>query len=438
MTPLQIFSICLVTIGACFLFASILTSLKTRRMVPEIYQGRWSLLIGFMIFFFWGYLTFVGIELMNVNLPSQIVTGVVFLGGALFVFLILKLTRNTISKVKEGEDLLRTARDELEIRVALRTEDLKAALNDLEKSASDFERVNAELLQILNSTADGIRVVGNDFMTLRVNQRFVKMVGIPEDELVGRPCHEGCGSKSCHTEECSLQKILNGTGHLETEREITKPNGDIISCILSAYPYFSEKGELIGIVEGFRDITSRKEMENKLQKMSVTDELTGLLNRRGFLSMAEKQLHLGKRLKNSVFLLYADLDNMKWINDNLGHDTGDQALIETAEILRSTFRKSDLICAGRLGGDEFALMMISDVGSCCEHPVLERLENKIDERNSKKSDRDYELSLSVGIVKYDKKNPYSVEEFISMGDAAMYQCKKERKRLKAEADGAQE
>ncbi|MBW1792696.1 MAG: GGDEF domain-containing protein, partial [Deltaproteobacteria bacterium] len=168
-------------------------------------------------------------------------------------------------------------------------------------------------------------------------------------------------------------------------------------------------------------------MENKLKEISITDELTGILNRRGFMSMAEKQLQLGKRIEKPMYLLYADIDNMKWINDNLGHTIGDQALVEATNLLRDTCRQADLIGIGRLGGDEFAILMFSDaVTSCCEHPVLDRIDKNIAARNENNNSH-YTLSISTGIVRYDPKDHTSIEEFISKGDEAMYACKKERK-----------
>ena len=422
------------------MLASIITSLKTKKVVPETYRGRWTVLIGLMFFFLSGYLTFVVVQLMKINLPTEFVTGVVFLGGAVFVFLILKLTRSTIAKVKMGEQLLRNAHDQLEIRVKDRTRDLQKALVDLEKESIErektaiaFEKVNEELLQILNSAADGIRVIGTDFVIQRANRTFAEMIGVPEDKLPGMHCYDTCNGPDCQTENCSLNKILNGASQVEEEVVIQGKGGRDIPCILTAFPYYNSKGDLVAIVEGFRDISGRKEMEKRLEEMSVTDELTGLLNRRGFLSLAGKQLQIGERVDSSIYLLYADIDNMKWINDNLGHTVGDQALKEAADVLRATFRKSDVIGIGRLGGDEFAVLMFSNLEGCCDHPVLKRLEDQIAERNSQ-TDRDYTLSISVGIVRYEEENALSLEEFMSLGDAAMYHCKRTKKAALTQAN----
>lgn len=435
MTSIHLSSILLVLIGALFMAASIKLSLKTGTNVPSNLQNRWKILTSLMFFFLGGYFTFLIIQVKALDIPIELITGIVFFGGALFVFLITNLTKDTVSQIRQGENLLRKAHGQLEVRVEQRTKELKKALLDVEREAAEREKtalalkeVNTELVQILNSTPDGIRVVDKNFIMLRVNTQFAELAGVPAEELIGKLCYEGFEGHACHTPDCPVQRILNGEKRVDTESEIGSPRGRVIPCIVTAIPYYDPNGELIGVVEGFRDISDRKKMENKLKEISVTDELTGILNRRGFLAMAEKQLQLGERLDKAMYLLYADIDNMKWINDTLGHVVGDEALVEATELLKDTCRKSDLIGIGRLGGDEFAILMFSEeIGQSCDHPILDRIEQNIVERN-KKSNTQYSLSISIGIVLYDPQEHSSTEEFISMGDSAMYYCKKEKKK----------
>jgi PAS domain S-box-containing protein len=104
------------------------------------------------------------------------------------------------------------------------------------------------------------------------------------------------------------------------------------------------------------DITSHKKMEAEIRDLSITDPLTGLYNRRGFLTLAEQQLNISKRTKVGLLLLFADLDGMKWINDNLGHKKGDEALIEVANVFNKVFRDADIVA--RVGGDEFSVLAV--------------------------------------------------------------------------------
>jgi diguanylate cyclase (GGDEF)-like protein/PAS domain S-box-containing protein len=423
----------MVLVGAGFMFFSVLYSARMLKSVPPVFLTSWKVLTALMFFFLGGYLTFVVGQFKRFDLSTELVSGIIFLGGSVFVFLIINLTNKTIAKIREGEQLLRNARDDLEVRVEQRTEQLKQTLADLEKEVGErqkasvaLETAHAELLQILNSAADGIRVVDKKFIIRRVNRTFAQMAGIAEEDLVGMPCHEVFRNSACHTGDCSLESVLQGAPFVENEKLLKRKDGRVFPCIVTAFPYRSPDGELIGIVEGFRDISQRKEMENRLKEMSITDELTGLLNRRGFVSIAEKHLQLVDRVDKFLYLLYLDLDNMKGINDNFGHDTGDQALIETAGVLRATLRKSDVVGIGRLGGDEFAVLMFSSYEPCCDHPVVRRLQEHLAERNAMPG-RTYQLALSVGVALYDPEKPCSVEEFLAMGDAAMYACKKGKK-----------
>ena len=175
-----------------------------------------------------------------------------------------------------------------------------------------------------------------------------------------------------------------------------------------------------------RDISKRKKLEEKLHVLSLTDELTGLMNRRGFFSLAEQQLKLSNRLKRGLFILYIDLDNLKRINDTHGHKEGDLVLIKAANILRDCFREADVIA--RIGGDEFVVMLMGSV----EYNIKDltaRLQNNLEQYN-RRNNHSYELSLSVGVAYYDPKCPCSLDELLGHGDKMMYKEKNQKQKLK--------
>lgn len=160
-----------------------------------------------------------------------------------------------------------------------------------------------------------------------------------------------------------------------------------------------------------------------LQALTLTDALTGLSNRRGFLMFAEHQWQLAQRKKSPFLLFYIDLDCFKEINDTLGHKTGDQALQAVAGILRYCFRKTDII--GRLGGDEFAVTA-SDAPPHTRLVLEQRLAKAIEECNEK-VDQKFRIALSIGILACDDIGPLSIEELLAQADVLMYQQKRERK-----------
>ncbi len=168
----------------------------------------------------------------------------------------------------------------------------------------------------------------------------------------------------------------------------------------------------------------RHRMQAALRSLSLLDDLTGLYNRRGFLRLAEQHLKLAGRTKRGSLLVFADLDGLKEINDTHGHPQGDQALQDTAGLLRSTFRTSDVIA--RIGGDEFAILAIEahqDSGEI----LTKRLQEKLKEANA--SRRPYVLSVSFGVAYLDPERTSSLEQLMTQADQALY----ERKRGKPSA-----
>jgi diguanylate cyclase (GGDEF)-like protein len=166
-----------------------------------------------------------------------------------------------------------------------------------------------------------------------------------------------------------------------------------------------------------------------LHALTVTDPLTGLLNRRGFLLLAEQQWKLSQRNKTSLILFYIDLDRFKEINDSLGHKEGDLALQAVAALLRECFRKSDIL--GRLGGDEFAVAAIN--AHLDDRPTLEqRLARGVEQANDKSS-KPYQLLLSTGVLACDiTLATLSIEELLARADALMYEQKRTRKSRSAQ------
>ncbi len=124
-----------------------------------------------------------------------------------------------------------------------------------------------------------------------------------------------------------------------------------------------------------------------------------------------------------MLLYFVDIDDLKWINDNLGHEEGDKALIDTAAILKETFRKSDIIA--RLGGDEFAILAIVE-DEVNRKIMLSRLQKTIDLHNAKTS-RHYTISMSMGIAEYNPENPSSIDDLMSRADLMMYGEKRSKK-----------
>ncbi len=162
-------------------------------------------------------------------------------------------------------------------------------------------------------------------------------------------------------------------------------------------------------------------LDRELRYLALTDELTCLYNRRGFFAAATQQLKLAHRNARGLLLFYCDVDNLKKINDSYGHREGDLAIIRAADALELAFRDSDVLA--RLGGDEFAVLALeSSVQS--QGILLRRLEKNL--KMSSASEKRYELSLSVGVARFDPKHTVSLGELMSRADLAMYEQKRRR------------
>ena len=185
------------------------------------------------------------------------------------------------------------------------------------------------------------------------------------------------------------------------------------------------KGEVEGklLPRVIRYAIERHRLKAELINLSFADDLTGLHNRRGFFVFTDQQIKLARRAKRGFLMILADLDGLKQINDTYGHPQGDIAIGKAAELIRNTFRKSDIVA--RIGGDEFAILAI-EAGRESLETITRRLEANFESYNARKT-HEYKLSISVGAVYFDPDKPVLVEQMVLAADEALYGNKKSRK-----------
>lgn len=188
------------------------------------------------------------------------------------------------------------------------------------------------------------------------------------------------------------------------------------------------KGEITTplLVRSLRHAVERHRLFSALRSLSLIDDLTGLYNRRGFNDLGEQYLKLARRSGRGVSMVYVDLDRFKTINDSLGHHVGDRALVKVADILRATFRRSDIIA--RLGGDEFGVLALEASDESSES-LVERLRESVKEFNEASPDP-YQLAVSIGTARQEDEPGVRLEDLVAEADSAMYR-EKHRKRAAA-------
>ena len=177
-----------------------------------------------------------------------------------------------------------------------------------------------------------------------------------------------------------------------------------------------------GIAVTIRDISARKKEEENLRRVSLTDELTGLYNRRGFLTLAEQQLRVARRQGRDLVLFFADLDGFKQVNDRFGHATGDQSLKAMAGLLRGAVRDSDIVA--RLGGDEFTVLAV-DGDAQAASVIPRRINQRVAALNAR-NELAAPLSVSIGHVRVTASQPHSLEELLARADKLLYESKAQR------------
>jgi diguanylate cyclase (GGDEF)-like protein/PAS domain S-box-containing protein len=257
------------------------------------------------------------------------------------------------------------------------------------------------------------------------NKVAESMFGWPADEVIGRKLSTTIvpeDQRAAH--ERGLARYLE-TGEarvLERRIEVTavRRDGVEIRVELTIWPVAGNDG--VEFNAFLRDVSERLRFQEELRQLAIaatTDQGTGLKNRRGFFALAEHELSVAQRLGHSLTLIFFDLDRLKAINDTFGHLEGDRAIADTARILKSTFRESDLVA--RLGGDEFCVLALGPREGFTK--TMQRFDEALAEHN-RKSNRAYSLSLSYGVAFFDpNEDKHSLDELMSAADVSMYQFK---------------
>jgi diguanylate cyclase (GGDEF)-like protein len=363
-----------------------------------------------------------------------------------------ELLRRRSSQVRESAQ--RTSRDNTILSLAvmcfivIAAAGLNRELSQRKQTEQAIAQQKSLLQSILDTCNDAIivadgtgKIILRNPAALRMHSDLVDRVG---EEVPSKLGYYRPDTKTLFPyQDLPLSRALQGE-HVDNVEMCLHPacEPEVRWALGSSRPLINEE-KILGAVVFYRDITERKELENKLasyteelkasnvelqkaqvalEQLASVDELTGLHNRRGFLALAAQSIKLAHRSQKSFALVFADLDGLKKINDTLGHADGDLAISDAAHVLSDSFRHCDVL--GRLGGDEFAILM-SDADEQSAQIVKKRLADKVDKLNAERH-RPYTLSLSVGMMICNSDEKVSLEVLLSRADALMYEEKKKK------------
>jgi diguanylate cyclase (GGDEF)-like protein/PAS domain S-box-containing protein len=311
---------------------------------------------------------------------------------------------------------------------AAQAEMAKSHVEELNKYISEQERISQALVEseehfrsAFDYAAIGMALVAPEGKWLRVNRALCEIVGYSEPELLVTDFQTITHREDLGNDLAEIYRLLSGeTLTCQLEKRYIHKLGHDVWTSANASLVRDAAGSPLHFIFQIQDITERKRAEAAIRTLSLADELTGLYNRRGFLAFSKQHLKSLHRTNKGVVVVYADLDGLKVINDSFGHKEGDRALTKTAELLKETFRTSDVL--GRLGGDEFTALAAVDPEGGVER-LISRLQDRFDNYNALKL-VPYKLSISIGVVQRDAEGTQSMEDLMALADLAMYKNKR--------------
>jgi diguanylate cyclase (GGDEF)-like protein/PAS domain S-box-containing protein len=252
---------------------------------------------------------------------------------------------------------------------------------------------------------------------LSINQAALTLTGLTSEQVIGRNLREFLGPQSRDVFSLYLERMQ----HIGSDAGMMFLRASSGRELVWKYRNIrvDEPGGASYVLGHAQDVTDLHAAEEQLRQLAMTDDLTGLFNRRGFLANGSRSLHEAVRYGRSAAVFYVDIDGLKGINDQYGHDAGSALIKATAEALKNSFRAADVLA--RIGGDEFVALVIvppDDIST-----ITRRLTWHLDKFNAT-AGVSYRLALSIGVAHFDPRRSDSLESLISDADAAMYRHKR--------------
>lgn len=288
----------------------------------------------------------------------------------------------------------------------------------LDRISSSLRSSEARYSTLVNLSRDGIAALDAKLNFSFVNPRLARLLGYPEDSLIGTPFSKLWPPGEPAVRNRLLTRLQRGEPS-SYEQDLLTADGRTLTAIVTDAPQLDKDGGLQGVILSVTDISERKASEERIRYLATHDSLTGLSNRASFLEQMNASLLMARRQHSRFALLYLDLDHFKEINDSLGHAAGDALLIETAQRLRHCLRASDLLA--RQGGDEFMALLHDMAGMNEALAVAEKIRRAVGAPILLEG-REALVSVSIGVALYPEHGT-DLDSLTRRADAAMYRNK---------------
>jgi diguanylate cyclase (GGDEF)-like protein/PAS domain S-box-containing protein len=302
----------------------------------------------------------------------------------------------------------------------------------------DRVQTHEQLTKVFHASPVPIAITSTvDGALLEVNDAWCRLTGHTKQEALGRTALELGIWETPEARAAVMDRLSEAGGSLrQVEVRYGCKSGEFLDALISIETI--DFGDVPATILMVHDMTERKQAEEALRrslearsaederhraelaKLSITDDLTNLLNPRGFRLLAEHEFAQADRTRSGLVLLFADLDGLKHINDTHGHAVGSRALADAADLLRATFRDSDVLA--RVGGDEFCVLLSSAPSERAARMAVVRLRRALVAHNAQNV-RLYTLSLSIGAARRDPGTGVTIEQMTEIADAQMYREK---------------
>jgi diguanylate cyclase (GGDEF)-like protein/PAS domain S-box-containing protein len=315
---------------------------------------------------------------------------------------------------------------------------LSVVLSSALSHAAEFEskRQQVEALArfetIYQGAAIGIALMSPDGGYIDVNPAFELMFGYTKTELRGMTMRDVTDPEDVDRSETLFREMMEGTRDTyEIEKRFCRKDGQVVWGHVADALQREPDGEPQYAIAMVENVTERKEAERQIAYLAYHDELTGLANRSRFQEELEAAIARARRLDLAVGVIFMDLDNFKLVNDSLGHDAGDDLLIQLSARLSALTRETDMLA--RQSGDEF-LLLLSDLasgpailpGTEAALLVVESVARRVHELFKEPftlEGVDFTITASLGIGVFPR-DAVDAKSLLSHADVAMYRSKK--------------